>query len=410
MELAQARAVSEYQRMALNGETPFLIAFLRELKTKNGGKTDTSVPEPWASNCKWLVADAYAVLVTSVQVPKIVLFAPLFLVLFLPVCVWAGCIASSLPSPTERIPKSLSLTVGFVSLAPAVPFVCLSLLLDSLLFYLFGLVYCALTFGWLRFFRGQAILAPLRDGPPLWYYLGDYLVALVGQAHRRGPISLAIGHALGLVLIPWLKYFLHTNAFLYELEYRFVNQIASEPLESDEVKGVQGWLRICTRCKFTEDQMARTHNWSFMAHHPEPPPQRRWALGLHTVRQPGVLGCLTLPTASLCHCVVATSTNGQSTEQLVVSNSAVAPVYRVPLWYNNPFHPVTAYVEANVQRSADGRLRLEHPMWIVSSRSPLVSSSLFEVFGVGFVDKFLGTSYLPNIRKEIADDAIPKAF
>ena len=49
-----------------------------------------------------------------------------------------------------------------------------------------------------------------------------------------------------------------------------------------------------------------------------------------------------------------------------------ADTLEVPLWYNNPFHPVTAYAEANIQKSADGchKLRGSGTASIFCARSP----------------------------------------
>ena len=45
-----------------------------------------------------------------------------------------------------------------------------------------------------------------------------------------------------------------------------------------------------------------------------------------------------------------------STEQHVASNSCQLPIYRVILWYNNPYHFLTAWVEASIStgRIAEG--------------------------------------------------------
>ena len=45
---------------------------------------------------------------------------------------------------------------------------------------------------------------------------------------------------------------------------------------------------------------------------------------------------------------------------------------QVTLWHNNPFHSCTGWVEFNIQEDkVDGTHRYEHPMWLVSSRSPI---------------------------------------
>mmetsp|Transcript_8743 Transcript_8743/g.24303 ORF Transcript_8743/g.24303 Transcript_8743/m.24303 type:complete len:157 (+) Transcript_8743:1-471(+) len=81
-------------------------------------------------------------------------------------------------------------------------------------------------------------------------------------------------------------------------------------------------------------------------------------------------------------------------EQLLVSNSSPMPVYRVMLWYNNPYHPYTGWVEASSSNGGasqpDKPLSGEHPMWLVTSSSPLQSQREggIGLVGPGFIDRF----------------------
>jgi hypothetical protein len=85
-------------------------------------------------------------------------------------------------------------------------------------------------------------------------------------------------------------------------------------------------------------------------------------------------------------------------EQLLVSTSAGRPVYRVMLWYNNPYHLFTGFVEASVSTGAPSQLDKpdsgEHPMWLTTSRSPLLSKR-DALAGVGLVDAFFD-KWLPT--------------
>ena len=159
--------------------------------------------------------------------------------------------------------------------------------------------------------------------------------------------------------------------------------------------------------------------WSFVPHYPSPPPGRRYALGLqqgyinplmqfllivHTTHANSGWECSTLfgfggdddfyilcigihinqavkedevfgNCSNLCGSwnkyerVHNPSTenqgkphgflwgsDGNSTEQHVASNSCQLPIYRVILWYNNPYHFLTAWVEASIStgRIAEG--------------------------------------------------------
>lgn len=47
------------------------------------------------------------------------------------------------------------------------------------------------------------------------------------------------------------------------------------------------------------------------------------------------------------HTTHANRNDGNSTEQYVASNSCKLPLFRVMLWYNNPYHMLTGWVEAS---------------------------------------------------------------
>lgn len=76
----------------------------------------------------------------------------------------------------------------------------------------------------------------------------------------------------------------------------------------------------------------------------------------------------------------------------VLSNSVKEPVYRVMLWYNNPFHFFTGWVEASVSNGgkAQGNTKCdggEHPMWLLTARTRLVSGRK-SFTGSGMIDAF----------------------
>eukprot|EP00438_Fugacium_kawagutii_P031674 Skav232903 [mRNA] locus=scaffold1477:473180:473686:- [translate_table: standard] len=73
------------------------------------------------------------------------------------------------------------------------------------------------------------------------------------------------------------------------------------------------------------------------------------------------------------HTTHANCCDGESTEQHLASNSCQLPIWRVMLWYNNPYHFYTGWVEASSSTGEssqiDKRDGFEHPMWLVSGRS-----------------------------------------
>jgi hypothetical protein len=92
----------------------------------------------------------------------------------------------------------------------------------------------------------------------------------------------------------------------------------------------------------------------------------------------------------------------QTFGQLVLSNSTARPVYRVMLWYSNPYHFLTGWVEASISKGLpsqpDKHLGGEHPMWLVSGNTPLTSGRN-SFTGSGLIDAFFDY-WLPVFVRE----------
>lgn len=138
--------------------------------------------------------------------------------------------------------------------------------------------------------------------------------------------------------------------------------------------------------------------WNFVPHYPYPPPHRRWAIGLQAGGSCNTPAKFTL----LVHATHAISDAGgsegvKSTEQFVLSNSVHSPCYRVMLWYSNPFHFFTGFVEASISNGGDSQpdkfLGGEHPMWLITGKSPFLSGR-DSMTGVGMIDSFFD-NWLP---------------
>eukprot|EP00656_Telonema_subtile_P023478 TRINITY_DN2492_c0_g4_i1.p1 TRINITY_DN2492_c0_g4~~TRINITY_DN2492_c0_g4_i1.p1 ORF type:complete len:739 (+),score=149.23 TRINITY_DN2492_c0_g4_i1:36-2252(+) len=162
--------------------------------------------------------------------------------------------------------------------------------------------------------------------------------------------------------------------------------------------------RVISRSRDFAEVRAREDLWNFAPHYPYPPPGRRFAIGMqaggsggspikftllvHTTHA-SVHGCddpLCIPHPQPeCTCAK------QTTEQFVLSDSVANPVYRVMLWYNNPYHFLTGFVEASISNGGQSQqnkyLGGEHPMWLVTGHSPLVASR-DSMTGVGMIDDF----------------------
>jgi len=167
--------------------------------------------------------------------------------------------------------------------------------------------------------------------------------------------------------------------------------------------------RIISRSKQFAYVRKEEDLWNFVPHYPYPRDDgpRRWAVGMQAGGDAAGLAKFNL----LVHVTHAVSNAGGSTEQFVLSNSVHTPVYRVMLWYSNPFHFYTGFVEASISNGGDSQRNVvttnpdgtqrkwskflggEHPMWLVSAKSPFLSDRNGYA-GVGMIDGFFD-NWLP---------------
>ena len=135
--------------------------------------------------------------------------------------------------------------------------------------------------------------------------------------------------------------------------------------------------------------------WRFCPHYPYPPPGRRWANGLQAAN---IVTFVTHVTHA-----VAEARGVSEKDQWILSNCTERPVWRVMLWYNNPYHFFTGWVEASITNGepsqTDKVFGGEHPMWLVSCRSPMLSRRDGQI-GPGRIDTFFD-EWLPTIVNEV---------
>jgi len=285
--------------------------------------------------------------------------------------------------------------VAVVLAVPMVIVAFISLMLDYVMYYVFSVPFCLLTCRWGSYWQSQAALAPYRGGPSLMLVASDIVTALMGQVWRQGWYEANFMLASLWICIPWIKYYVNANPFLYPLESRYVQQITTS-MQDIPIQGIATALNnLVVTCKLADDLRAEGDDWKFLPHYPYPPPWKRWNVGVQAggkVRNSNLFFLFVHTTHSYCD-------HGGSTEQFVLSNSARSPWTRVMLWYNNPYHFLTGWVEAEVSTGLpsqpDKNRGGEHPMWLVGAHSPFHSSRKSS-FTVGYIDEFFDT-WLPKV-------------
>eukprot|EP00613_Pedinella_sp_CCMP2098_P019316 CAMPEP_0171692548 /NCGR_PEP_ID=MMETSP0991-20121206/6138_1 /TAXON_ID=483369 /ORGANISM="non described non described, Strain CCMP2098" /LENGTH=330 /DNA_ID=CAMNT_0012280865 /DNA_START=627 /DNA_END=1619 /DNA_ORIENTATION=+ len=281
----------------------------------------------------------------------------------------------------------------------------MSYTLDCFFYYAFSWPYfagrCCFSSKKVSFSASCKAFAPYRGGPSVVWHLNDVLVALLGQVHRQGWVEGAFKLAGGVTFIPWLKYFVNCNPYIYQLEERFIQQITTSMQDMPLADCANTARAIISRCTQQKSTRAQVDAWSFVPHYSYPPPGRNWALGLQGGGPAGSNAGLSnfFMVVHVTHALKPPpSTELRSgAEYFVFSNSVALPVYRVMLWYSNPYHFFTGFVEASISNGGPSQPDKlnggEHPMWLVTSRSPLLSDRTSSL-GVGWIDGFFD-SWLP---------------
>jgi len=397
-----ALAMSSVSVKPGNGETRAQMEHARKVKAE---EADTTVDQMWKVDNSLRVHDCYVYITTIlwlvIKIPVLVL--PLFLSA-LPICCLARCFGAGLDTPTDEVKTGRCKL--FVVCLPFVMFymlfALLAFVLDCFMYYLFSLpVFCLrLLCCGVKLCTSYSTIRPYNFGPFVFTHITDLLVALVGQVLRHGVIESAWRCSVMVVLIPWMKYYMATNSWIYNLEERFVQQISTSvadlPLEEVSLTS----RRIISRIKQEEGLRFKQDMWQFAPHYPYPPKGRDYALGLQAGGN-GLFG--TFLVVHTTHALEVGSTKLRDPDWFVLSNSVELPCYRVMLWYNNPYHQFTGFVEASTTTGAPSQLDKknggEHPMWLVAARSPMLSKR--DGFtGPGSVDGFFDR-WLPNFVDEV---------
>ena len=298
-------------------------------------------------------------------------------------CRRTTCAAARVPRSTARRPH------------PVYPYVrsgAVSLALDYLLYYLFGGVFFVLFGSVKQYKASQKIIGPYRGGRILF---SDIFVASIGQCLRNGTMEHALSFTTMLTVMPWIKYYINANPLIYPFKERFVQQISTSLKDIGVDTAHEKAREIISRTRQNGRLAKRLDLWRFCPHRPYPPPGRRWANGLQAAN---IITLITHVTHG-----VAEAQGVTEKDQFVLSNCTERPVWRVMLWYSNPYHFLSGWVEASITNGEPSQKDKvhggEHPMWLVTAASPLLSNR-DSVTGPGIIDAFFD-SWLPVIVNEI---------
>jgi hypothetical protein len=407
--------LAEYEHRPLHGESR---AQMRHACANKDG-VDTSVDAPFSINKSLALTDTYVYVSFNIWmvVKMLVFFIPMFLLQF-PVVALGRVYMKCQPYGTKQLNRSscgfvltyvCSLVFGF----PIALFVAISYLMDCGFYYVFSILHCLVHCNWKQYLESRKAIDPYRNGPSLVCCFTDIFVAMVGQGHRQGLFEMTYLLVNMWLILPTLKYYVNCNPFIYKLNERFVQQITTS-MNDMPVEAVSETCRqIISQIKQdTPEETKRIDTWEFVPHYPYPPAHKFWAIGMQVASLFSLLVHVTHAD------VIKDRTKGEES-MFIFSNSVERPIYRVMLWYNNPFHFLTGYVEASVSTGGlsqqDKKNGGEHPMWLVCSESPALNDRRPSVgwSGAGLIDRFFD-SWLPTFVDEVRlrnrGEAIAKAM
>lgn len=396
-----------------NGETRAQMKHARELKAL---KSDDSVDQQWTVHRILRINDCYVYATTVFWLLlKATLFLPLTFLAALPLCIVARCYGACLKTPTDEVRSSryclllfclpLVLLFAFVAL--------LAFLLDVLVHYLLSLPFFLLRLlcggcCYVQLCSSWAAIWPHGYGPFVFTHVTDLLVALVGQVLRQGVLESSYRCSVMVTAVPWMKYYIAANPWIYNLDERFVQQISTSMRDLPPGDVSLTARRVISRTKQEPGLRKRQDLWRFMPHYPYPPEGRNYALGLQAVGS-GVMSFFLVVHAT--HALEVGGQKQRDPDWLTLSNSAMSPTYRVMLWYNNPYHIYTGFVEASMSTGAPSQTDKsgggEHPMWLVAAHSPMLSSRT-GICNPGQVDRFFDRwlpTFVDELRRLLKGDA-----
>jgi hypothetical protein len=406
--------LSKEERMRVNAETEAQMEYALAVKAAGGVSLNKEDGDDTSTDQNWEYEDTpktdqYVLITTAIwMLPKLVIFLPLMLILnFIPL-VLCRVYISMMPEPMDRVQRNklfyVWFTLIFILSIPSILVIVVNYLLDSIVYYIFSIPFCTFTCQWGMVMKNFERIRPFRGGPSIIAHSADIMVCIMGQSMRQGFLEMIWMVSMMWVLMPWLKYYICCNPFIYNLDHRLVQQISTgmEDLEKYTLRGVDEVAQECrnviSRARNSKARRHRIDLWSFVPHYPYPPPGRKHAFGMQAGggEYPGKFTLL----VNVTHADIKAK---GSQEQFVLSNSIERPVYRVMLWYSNPFHFLTGWVEASISTGLPSqpgkKFGGEHPMWLVSGRSQLTSSR-DSFTGSGMIDWFFDY-WLPVFVHEI---------
>jgi len=399
-QIVPTSTVRAYDRR--HGESMALMEHAEELKSLG---RDTSVDSAFEVDDSLSGADSYVAYTFKGWLAiKLLIFAVPMLFLQFPSVAISRLYISCLPYGTKTLNRSgvvfnIVLLLSLIFCLPVLLLVLISYAMDCWFYYTFSVLYCVLFCKWpTKYAASQKAIDPYRHGPHLLFNIVDCFVAMIGQGHRQGLFEMTCLLVGMWLFVPTLKYYVNANPIIYNLDERYVQQITTSMADMPVVTVCQTARAIISDAKQPNAEATkRIDEWAFIPHYPYPPGHKEWAVGMQVTSMFSLFVHVTHAD------FVAERSRGEKS-MYILSNSVERPIYRVMLWYNNPFHLLTGFVEASASNGESSQLDKkgggEHPMWLVTSHSRGLNDRFKGLSGPGVIDNFFDT-WLPTFVHEV---------
>jgi hypothetical protein len=240
-----------------NGETKRQMEYAPKRKYEI---QDTSIDVAHDEDPKLKSTDNYVLATSGVAIGlKLLIFYIPVASLAFPITILCALYMRSFPRPKESIDRT---TVGWLFLKLVVfifglPYLVLCFTCyfwDCFWYYCFSVPYyfgrklrcCARTGHKVSFSKSCKAIEPYTGGPSVLIHIIDILVAICGQTSRHGFVECAFKLAGLPMYVPWVKYYINTNPWLYQLDERYVQQISTSILHQHQPLALPARRKICS--------------------------------------------------------------------------------------------------------------------------------------------------------------------
>ncbi|KAF1328500.1 hypothetical protein FI667_g6832, partial [Globisporangium splendens] len=289
--------------------------------------------------------DYFAMFVTGLLIaPLGIALDPVLWLLTLPCFVAMKLYLACFPKPLKMVPRRCGFYAFSVMLwlfaLPALLIVTVYWVYLALVIVMASLLFSIVTYRIARVVSNWRVLREMRQWPG-WTW-NDIVMSLMGAMYRQRLGEFLFYFPAVVVVVPVIKYLFSCNPLIHQLSSKYINQW-TVPLGVNDESALASAVQAISWTAHVEKDRKDIDDDRFAAHYPLPPAGRK---------PPSAIGVQF--TDSIVN-LTKTTHNVEGT--IMRSQSGKRDIFVVELFFWNPCHMVTGYVEVNVQVGG----AIEHP-------------------------------------------------